>query len=151
MSSRDGAGRFPIGVWIALLALMLVMLGMFMQAYSLLNWDHAVELGFQNERFSEDPVESAWALESWGVAVADMLWLLPITVVALIGILRRRFFGFSTGLMACSVGIYFPLVFAFQRWQTQPGTVTVAFVLWVVPSLLAISGLWVNRGWFRNA
>ena len=143
-------GRFPLGVWIAIAALLALFLGWGMQAYSLLNWDVAVDLGLQNESFTGDAAERAWAQESWGVAIADMLWPLPIGIVALTGILRRRFYGFAAGLMELSIGIYFPLVFAFQRWETYPETVVVAIFLWTIPSLLGIIGLWVNRGYFEE-
>jgi hypothetical protein len=143
-------GRFPLGVWIAIAAFLALFLGWGMQAYSLLNWDGAVDLGLQNERFTCDAAERAWAQESWGVAMADMLWPLPIGIVALTGILRRRFYGFAAGLMELSIGIYFPLVFAFQRWTTYPETVILAIILWTIPSLLGIIGLWVNREYFEE-
>ena len=143
-------GRFPLGVWIAIVALLALLLGWGMQAYSLFNWDNAVDLGLQNERFTGDAVERAWAKESWGVAMADMLWALPIGILALIGILRKRFYGFAAGLMELSIGVYFPLVFAFQRWTTYPETVILAIILWTIPSLLGIIGLWVNREYFKE-
>ena len=138
-------GRFPVGAWIALVALMSLCLAWAMQVYSLLDWNSAVELGLQNERFEGDLVERAWALESWGVVMADMLWPMPITVLALVGIVRSRFYGFVTGLMAFAVGVYFPLVFAFQRWGTYRGTAIEALCLWTVPCLMGIAGLWANR------
>jgi hypothetical protein len=143
-------GPHPLGVWLALLALIILMLAWAMQAYSLLDWDSAADLGLQNERFSGDPVERAWALESRGVAAADMLWPLPVTVVALVGLVRRRFFGLAAGLMALSVGVYFPLFFAFQRWSTYRGTVVFAVVFFVVPSLLGILGLLACRHHFTE-
>ncbi len=141
-------GRYPLGVRVALVAVALVLLGMAMQAYSLIDWDGAVDLGLQNERFTGDAVERAWATESWGVAMADMLWLLPLSVVAFVGLLRRRPYGYAAALMALSCGTYFPLVFAFQRWATYPETALAALVVWTVPSLVAIAGLWTNRRWF---
>jgi len=149
MILRKTIGRYPIGIWIALLAMLLTMLAMLMQVYSLLDWEHAVKLGFQNERFSSDPVESTWAAESWGVAMADVLWPLPITLIAFAGIIRRRFFGFAASLMSLAIAVYFPLVFAFQRWHTYPGTVLLAIAMWVIPALLGIVSLWMNREWFR--
>ena len=142
-------GRFPLGVWIAIIALLALFLGWGMQAYSLLNWDVAVDLGLQNERFTGDAAERVWAQESWGVAIADMLWPFPIGIVALTGILRKRFYGFAAGLMELSIGVYFPLVFAFQRWTIYPETVIQAIILWTIPSLLGIIGLWVNREYFE--
>jgi hypothetical protein len=143
-------GRYPLGVWVALAAILALFLGWAMQAYSLLNWNHAVDLGIQNERFSGGPAERAWAKESWGVAMADMIWPLPIGIVALIGIFRRRLYGLVAGSMELAIGVYFPLVFAFQRWTSFRGTALVAIFLWVVPSLLAIVGLWTNRTHFEK-
>ena len=128
-------GRFPLGIWIAIVALRTLFLGWGMQAYSLLDWDGA---------------ERAWAQESWGVAAVDMLWPLPIGIAALIGLLRKKIFGFAAGLMEFSIGVYFPLVFAFQRWTTNPETVIVAIFLWMIPSLLGIIGLWANREYFEK-
>ena len=147
---RKPNGRLPMGIWFGLAVLGLLMVAWAMQAYSLLNWESAVALGIQNERLTGDAAERAWALESWGVAVADMLWALPITIVAIIGIIRGRFYGFVAGMMAYSIGVYFPLFFAFQRWATYPGTVITALVLFLVPSLLAIPILWTNRDRFQR-
>lgn len=121
-----------------------------MQAYSLLDWDRAVDIGIQNERFTGDAAERVWAKESWGVALADLLWPMPIGIVAIVGLLRKRFFGFTAGLMEFSIGVYFPLFFAFQRWTTYPETVITAIFLWMIPSLLGIIGLWENREYFEN-
>jgi len=144
-------GRFPLGVWIALIALAILFLIAWVgQAYSLFDWDGAVDLGLQNERFTGDAVERTWAHESWAVAVADMLWPVPIGIVALIGILRKKFVGFAAGLMELTIGVYFPLFFAFQRWATYPGTVITAILLFAVPSFLGIIGLWTNRTYFEQ-
>jgi hypothetical protein len=148
---RKRLGRYPLGVWIALTAiLLLVVVAWGGQLYSIIDWEGAVRLGLQNERFGGDPVEEAWARESWGVALADMLWPLPIAVVALVGLVRRRFYGFVAGFMELAIGVYFPLFFAFQRWTTFPGTATFALLLWGVPSLIGIIGLWSNREEFLN-
>ena len=56
---NKSVGRFPLGVWIAVVAILALFLGWGMQAYSLLNWDGAVDLGLQNERFSGGPAERA--------------------------------------------------------------------------------------------
>ncbi|MCP4655328.1 MAG: hypothetical protein GY856_07910 [bacterium] len=143
-------GRFPLGIWMAMAALLTLFLGWGMQAFSLLDWEGAVDLGLQNERFTGDAVERAWAHESWSVAVVDMLWAMPLGMVALIGLLRRRFFGLAAGLMEFAVGVYFPLVFALQRWTTYPGTAMIAVMLWTIPSLLGMIGLWANREYFEQ-
>ena len=138
---RRRIGPHPLGVWLALLGLLILMLAWAMQAYSLFDWESAVALGLQNERFSADPAEWAWALESWGVAMADMVWALPVTVVALIGIAKRHSLGVAAAYMALSIGVYFPLFFAFQRWSTFRGTAIFAVCFFAIPSLLGIAGL----------
>lgn len=142
------AGRFPVGLWIALVAIVLLFLAWAGQAYSLINWDHAVDLGLQNERFTGDAAERTWALESRGVAIADMLWPLPLGVVALVGLIRLKRYGFAAGFAELSIGVYFPLFFAFQRWALYPGTVLLALFLFALTSLLGMAGLWVNRDLF---
>jgi hypothetical protein len=143
-------GHFTLGVWLALAALVLLGLAWGMQAYSLLDWDSAVDLGLQNERFTGDAAERAWARESWGVALADMLWPMPLTFVAFVGLLRKKTYGFAAGLMAMTIGFYFPLFFAFQRWAVFPETVVVAVALFALPSLLGIVGLYANRRLFSD-
>jgi hypothetical protein len=44
-----------------------------------------------------------------GVAIAGILWTLPITVIALIGLFRRKFWGFIAAMMIFAVCVYFPL------------------------------------------
>jgi hypothetical protein len=147
---KKSMGPYPLGVWVTFVVLLAVFFGWGMQAYSILNWDGAVDLGFQNERFSGDAVERAWAHESWSVAVVDMLWPLPIGIVAFIGLLRKRLFGFGAGLMEFAITVYFPIVFAFQRWTTYRSTALVALFLWAVPSLVGIICLWANRRSFTH-
>ena len=146
---KKSVGPYPLGIWIAFVVLLAVFLGWGMQAYSLLNWEGAVDLGFQNERFTGDAVERTWAHESWSVAMADMLWPLPIGIVAFVGLLRKRLFGFATGLMEFAITVYFPLIFAFERWDSHRETALAALMLFALPSLLGIMALWQNRKLFK--
>ena len=82
-----------------------------------------------------------------GVAIADILWALPITIIAFIGLLRKKFVGFVAAMMTFAVCIYFPLFYIFRENTSFEIALVVAF-LWAVPSLLGIFGLWVNRNLF---
>lgn len=141
-------GRFTIGIWIALLAILLTLLAWVMQSYSLINWEGALELGLQNESFNGDPVEQALADVERGVALADIFWALPLTIIALLGVWRKSLFGFVAAMMDFAICVYFPLVFAFHRWDTHLMTALAAIVLFAIPSLLGIIGLWTNRKLF---
>ena len=144
------AGRYPLGVWIALVALSLTVVGWLMQAYSLLDWDSAVKLGLQNGSFSGDAVDRALAIKERGEALADLLWPLPIVLVALPGLLKRSFIGFVASMMEFAICIYFPLFYVFQMWETHRETAMGAVILWGMPSLLGILGLWANRQLFQK-
>ena len=143
-----GVGRFTIGIWIAFIALVLTLLAWIMQIYSLVNWEGALSLGLQNESFSGPPVEQALANVEWGIAMADIFWPLPLTIIAFIGMLKTRLFGFVTAMMNFAICVYFPLFFAFQRWHTHRDVVIAALILFALPSLLGILGLWTNRKLF---
>ncbi|RLD25448.1 MAG: hypothetical protein DRI75_13345 [Bacteroidetes bacterium] len=138
----------PIGIWMALGALVLILLAWLMQTYSLLDWEGAVKLGVQNESFSGNAVERAIADVERGVAIADIIWVLPLTVVAFIGLLRTKFTGFVAANMVFAICVYFPLFYAF-RVSMNFDVKLAAIFLWAIPSLLGIIGLWTNRNIFK--
>lgn len=142
---RSELGRFPLGIWLALLALILISLAWIMQAYSLFNWESAVGLGLQNKSFSGDAAEALQAQNDKSIAIADLLWPLPLTVIALLGILKKRVIGFIASMMTFAICVYFPLFHIFQLWSTHRETALAAALLWGIPSLIGIAGLWANR------
>jgi hypothetical protein len=116
-----------------------------MQAYSLINWESAVNLGLQNQRFSGDAAEAMQAQNDKGIAIADLLWPLPLTVIALLGILKKQIGGFIAAVMTFAICVYFPLFHIFWLWSSHRETAMVAALLWGIPSLIGIAGLWANR------
>ena len=105
--------KLPVGIRITLIALFLIFLAWIMQAYSLINWEHAVKLGLQNGSFKGDELDVALAKKEKGEAIADLLWALPLNIIAFYGILKRRFVGFVAAMMLFAVCIYFPLFYLF--------------------------------------
>lgn len=85
-----------------------------MQAYSLIDWENAVNLGLQNGSFKGDDLEKALAAKERGEAIADLIWALPINLIAIIGIFRKEFYGFVAAMMEFAICIYFPLFYIFQ-------------------------------------
>ncbi|MCD4696789.1 MAG: hypothetical protein K8S16_11175 [Bacteroidales bacterium] len=146
---KKEAGRYRLGIWIALFALMLICLAWVMQAYSLLDWEGAVKLGVQNESFTGDAAERAIADVERGIAIADILWVLPITILAFVGLIRKKFIGFVAALMVFAICVYFPLFYAF-RVSMDFDIVLVAVFLWAIPSLIGIIALWMNRKIFKH-
>lgn len=141
--------RFPIGIWIALTAILLAFLGWMMQAYSLINWENAVQLGLQDNSFNGSSIEKMKATKEKGEAIADLLWALPIAIIAFIGLIRKRFYGFVAAMMEFAICVYFPLFYVFQLWDSNRMTAIAAVILWGIPSFLGIIGLWMNRKFFQ--
>ncbi len=145
---RKKISRYPLGIWLALFALILIFLAWLMQTYSLLDWEEAVKLGLQNESFNGDAVEQAIADVEKGIAIADILWAFPITIVAFIGLLSRKFIGFVAAMMVFAICVYFPLFYAF-RVSMNFDIVLAAIFMWAIPSIMGIIGLWMNRKLFN--
>jgi hypothetical protein len=142
-------GRFPVGIWFVLFTKILILLAWLMQAYSLFDWEAAIMLGIQNDSFSGGDIEKTLANVEHSVALADMVWALPISIVAFFGLWQKQFYGFMAVTMEFAICVYFPLVFSFQRWHTLPETAMAAILLWAIPSLLGIICLWLNRDHFK--
>ncbi|TLX74613.1 hypothetical protein E9993_11890 [Labilibacter sediminis] len=136
--------RYSLGVWIAFLALILICFAWIMQIISLVDWERAIEIGVQDNSFTGNVTERAMADVERGVAVADILWALPLTIIAFIGLLREKFIGFIAAMMTFAICVYFPLFYIF-RGSTNIDIVLVVTLLWAVPSLIGIFGLWTNR------
>ena len=147
---QRNAGPYPLGIWIAFLAIFLIFLAWLMQAYSLFNWEGAVGMGLQNGSFSGDALDRSLASKERGEAIADLLWPFPLTCLAVIGLFKRSFYGFVASMMVFAICIYFPLFYIFQLWEAHRGTAMGAVILWAIPSILGILGLWSNRHIFQN-
>jgi hypothetical protein len=133
----------------AIFALLLVFIAWLMQLYSLIDWEGAITLGVQDNSFTGDQTERAMADVERGVAIADIVWALPITMIAFVGLLRKKFIGFVAAMMTFAICIYFPLFYIF-RVSTSFEIVLVVIFLWAVPSLLGIYGLWMNQHLFHS-
>lgn len=142
-------GKYPIGIWMALIGLGVSFLAWLMQGYSLLDWEGAIKLGLQSDSFNGSEVSKALAKVERGIALADVFWPLPLSVIALIGVLKRKLYGFVSANMVFAICVYFPMFFAFQRWNSELETVIAAIILFAIPSLLGIIGLWSNRRVFN--
>jgi hypothetical protein len=111
-------GRFPLGIWIVLV--FLVILGLIVsfsgQVVSVLSWDTALSLGLQEDSpHSADIVERMVGAISWGEAVADVPVQGTLIILTLIGILRRRRFGFVAGVALATIWIYVAIMIPAQR------------------------------------
>ena len=139
----------PLGIWLALFALLLIFLAWIMQAYSLINWAGAVELGLQENLFTGEGVAHSLADVERGIAIADLLWALPLTIIAFWGIIKKKLIGFVVSFMVFAICVYFPLFYLFRSSMLLE-TKVLAIIIWALPSLLGIIGVWTNKSIFLH-
>ena len=157
-------GRFPLGIWIVLIFLLIsgLVFTLLAQTLSFFAWDTALSLGLQEDsRNSADIVERTIGAMSWGEAGADILVQGTLIILTLIGILRRRQFGFVTGVTLATIWIYVTLMVPLQRigfynWGVVPdlsraqylGPVMVIVV--GIPGVISLICLTANQDFFGS-
>lgn len=134
---------------IALVALGINFLFLLGQLYSLCDWDTAVMVGLQEDRFTGDAAEKARARLDWGNAIADMIVQVPLTVVAFVGLLITAPFAYDVALLALAICVYWPFIFVGQRGGQDCIGEVIAILIFVLLSILAILGLAANRDDFH--
>jgi hypothetical protein len=110
MSDADG---IPRGLKIIIgFHIVSFLLWVFGQTGALVAYDTVADWGFQDPRARIDPV----IVEvNKGIGLADTLVMLPLFVVAVFGLLRRRFFGAVASWLVFGMTLYWPIVF----WSSQ--------------------------------
>ena len=112
------AGRFPIGIWIVLVILLItgILFTLLGQAVSLISWDTAISLGLQEDSpHTADMVTKMMVAVSWGESGADVIVQGSLIILTIVGIFLRRRFGFVTGIMLAGIWIYVTFLIILQR------------------------------------
>ncbi len=121
-----GLGPFPVGLWIALVIL-LVCGGFFTiiaQGLSFWKWDTALALRLQEDsRTSPDPAERTVGAMSQGEAGADVIVHGTLIVLAAAGILWKHPVGFVAGMAQGILWVYVTFMVVLQRWMLCRGGV----------------------------
>jgi hypothetical protein len=141
--------KFIIGFYVVSFILWLIG-----QTGAVVAYDTVAAWGLQDPRALVDPV----IVEvNRGIGLTDTLVMLPLYLVAIAGLLRRRFFGAVTSWLVFGMSLYWPIVFfASQGFYARAGmehvptTVAVA-TLPIATMLIAGWGSWYlarNRGLF---
>lgn len=108
MNEHGTSQKRKFGFWFLisiciLLAIMLI-LG---QTLSLINYDLTVSLGLQESAEEVSDVGVAWAK---GFAFGDTVFYLPLLLLGIIGLLKRRSWDFYSMFGALAITVYWPIV-----------------------------------------
>jgi len=116
-------GRRPVGLWIALVLVLTVGLLFWVgQVLSLTSWDTAVAVGLQEDSPTSDSVvDRTMVAVSWGEAGADVPVMGALIVLIVVGIVRRRPFGFVAGVSLGILWIYVTPMILLQRGGLYTG------------------------------
>jgi hypothetical protein len=125
------------------------------QTGALISYDTVAAWGLQDPRALVDPVI---VQVSEGVALADTIIMLPLFLVAAIGLVRKSSYGVVASWLVFGITLYWPVVFwssqsFYARGNTQhvptsPGTVILPAALMLIAGW-ASWYLWRNRAMFR--
>jgi hypothetical protein len=137
------SSRIPPGIWIIIIFHILnLILWTFGQTIAVFNYDLVASWGLQDQRILIDP---ATVEMNRGIGAADTIILLPIFLIAIIGLLKQRLFGAIASWMAFALTLYWPVVFWFSQMffadagiKHQPLSVAVV----ILPAVFMVFALW---------
>ena len=146
-----------IGFWILIsLGILLTIMLLMGQTFSLINYDLTVSLGLQESVEEVSEVGVAWAK---GFAFGDTVLYLPLLLIGIIGLLKRRSWGFYSMFGALAITVYWPIVSLSTIFigRTALNLNPDKYVSYsIILPLIAIYGLWgmwylhKNRSKFIN-
>ena len=146
-----------IGFWILIsLGILLTIMLLIGQTFSLINYDLTVSLGLQESVKEVSEVGVVWAK---GFAFGDTIIYLPLLLIGIIGLLKRKSWGFYSMFGALAITVYWPIVSLSTIFigRTALNLNPDKYVSYsIILPLIAIYGLWgmwylhKNRNKFVN-
>ncbi|WP_273565689.1 hypothetical protein [Maribacter halichondriae] len=101
---RRGDLKLSILVILSIVLTLFLLVG---QAFSLINYDFIVSLGLQESIDEVTAVGIAW-LKAF--ALGDTLVYIPLLIMGIIGLLRRKKWGFYAMMSSLAISTYWPVV-----------------------------------------
>jgi hypothetical protein len=138
--------RLPPGVWVIIgFHIFSLVIWFFGQTLAVVAYDTVAGWGLQGQRNQLDP---AIVEVNRGIGLADTLVMLPLFMVATIGLVRRRFYGAVASWLVFGMTLYWPVVFwccqefyaaaGIRHQPTSAATIILPGALW----LIAAWGAW---------
>ena len=144
-------GTLPRGVKVIigfhLFSLMIWSVG---QIGALVSYDTVAAWGFQDPRSLVDPVI---VQVNQGIALADTIIMLPLFLVAAVGLFRKRYYGAVASWLVFGMTLYWPVVFwSSQSFYARGDTLHVptAAAAVILPTALMLIAAWGSWYLWRN-
>jgi hypothetical protein len=137
--------KIPLGIKLIIaFHLVNIVLWTIGQGGAVVSYDTIASWGLQDARGLLDP---AIVEVNRGIGAADMIAIMPLFIVALIGLWRLRFYGAAASWMAFGFSIYWPVIFwASQYFYGQAGIKHQPTQIqgYVIPGIILGFALWAS-------
>ena len=138
--------RLPLGIKVIIVFhLLSFVVWFFGQSVAVVAYDKAAAWGLQSPRDMLDPV----IVEvNRGIGLADTIVMLPLFIVAAVGLLRREFYGAVVSWLVFGMTVYWPVIYwCVQSFYARAGirhqpTSALTIILPGVIVLIACWGSW---------
>jgi len=95
-------------------------------------------------------IERANAATTYGFMAGDLIWSVPLLLLAALGLRRRKFWGWTAAQMANVLWIYSMTVIWIRDGYSSISPGAVLFTPFAAVAFWALGYLWKNRGLFRE-
>ena len=96
--------KFWVFISVSILLSLFLIVG---QTYSMINYDLIVSFGLQESAKEISEVGVAWAK---AFALGDTVVYIPLLILGIIGLLKRKSWGFFTMFASLAISVYWPVV-----------------------------------------
>ena len=120
------------------------------QGGAVVSYDTVASWGLQDLREMIDPV----IVEvNRGIGLADLIVMIPLFIIAVVGLWRQKFYGVVTSWLALGITLYWPIVFWSSqffygqsgiKYQSTPISTSIILSILLIFSLWAIWYLYKN-------
>ncbi len=134
---------FPAGVWVIIgFHVFSLLIWFFGQTLAIFAYDTVASWGLQGPRDQLDP---AVVEVNRGIGLADSLVMLPLFIVAAIGLWRRRFYGAVASWLVFGMTLYWPVIFwCCQQFYAAAG---IAHHPTSAAAVILPGALWLIAAW----
>jgi hypothetical protein len=135
--------KFPLGIKVIIgFHLFNIILWTIGQGGAVISYDVVAQWGLQDPRAVIDP---AIVEVNRGIGLADMMTMLPLFIIAVIGLWRLKFYGAVASWLALGITLYWPLVFLCSQYLY--GQAGIKYKPTPISTILFLVALLLFAGW----
>jgi hypothetical protein len=143
--------KVPVGLQLVIgFHLLNIVLWTIGQGGSVISYDLVAQWGLQDPRTFIDP---AIVEVNRGIGLADMIIMIPLFIIAVIGLLGRKFYGAVASWLALGISLYWPVVFLCSQFfygkngiKHNPTDTSTIFIL----TFLLLITIWASWYLYNN-